>query len=95
MPIGIPFVSVHVCARVKESCARARACVCVCERASDRDREIEYVFFFFFNIRYECLENGPPPIEKGYGLISIKSVSVSVSVTASGANVLFYCQMSG
>ena len=30
-----------------------------------------------------CLENGPPPIEKGYGLVSIKSVSVSVSVSLS------------
>ena len=28
-----------------------------------------------------CLENGPPPIEKGYGIVSIKSVSVSVSVS--------------
>ena len=35
----------------------------------------------FWNIWYECLENGPPPIEKGYGLVSIKSVSVSVSVS--------------
>ena len=30
-----------------------------------------------------CLENGPPPIEKGYGLVSIKSVSVSVSLSLS------------
>ena len=53
---------------------------------SERATEREYVFFLvcFLNIRYEGLENGPPPIEKGYGLISIKSVSVSVSLSHDG-----------
>ena len=35
-----------------------------------------------------CLENGPPPIEKGYGLVSIKSVSVSVSLSLSPALIV-------
>ena len=44
----VVVVSVHVCARVSECCARVcervSVCVCVCERASDREREREYGF---------------------------------------------------
>ena len=49
-------------------CVRACMCggLCVCERES----------IGFWNIQYESLEYVPPPIEKGYGLIWVNSVSV-------------------
>ena len=74
-PLEYFFVSVHSCKQV----LRAHVCVCVNKRPTKRERERERENTGFWNIPYECLQNGPPPppIEKGYGLISIKSVSVS------------------
>ena len=70
------FSSVCMCAFVSASATRACASVCVCER--ERERERVRVFEIF---DMSALKMDLPPIEKGYGLISIKSVSVSVSLS--------------
>ncbi len=81
MPIGILFVSVHVCARVNESCARVcervceRVCVCVCvcvcvsERASDRERGRERERVRVFEIfDMNALKMDLPPLKRAMAL---------------------------
>ena len=78
-PLESFFVSVHVCARVNECCARVRACVCVCvcvyvcvcvcvcvcERASDRERERVRVFEIF---DMNALKMDLPPLKRAMAL---------------------------